>query len=107
MRSRGKELLDTEQFHIFVNNYNFLDLETKFAKRGGVDGATSMYLWRELIQQGEEDEQSQSPKTVWQLAGVVTKYRNSKPDVYCNLGSSFKTLDSQQMQNNEFQLKFY
>ncbi len=48
MRSRAKELVAKEHFHMFVNNYNFLDLETKYAGAGGVDGATSLYLWREL-----------------------------------------------------------
>lgn len=38
---------------------------------------------------------------------MATKYRNQKPDVYCNLGSSFRALDRISMQNNEFALKFY
>ena len=50
LRSTGKELLDSELFHIFVNNYSFLDLETKYGQRGGADGATTLYLFRELTQ---------------------------------------------------------
>ena len=38
---------------------------------------------------------------------MATKYRNSKPDVYANLGTSFRTLDSYTMHTNEFQLMFY
>jgi len=30
-------------------------LEEKFAQRGGVDGATSLYLFRELEQNDEDD----------------------------------------------------
>ena len=108
MRSTGREHLDTETFHLFVNNYSFLDLETKYGSKGGVDGATTIYMFRELTQQGDDDDDRDSAgSTLWQLAGVATKYRNQKPDVYCNLGNSFKALDRSLMQNNEFQLKFY
>jgi len=31
LRSTSKTLLDTEYFHIFKNNYSFLDLEEKYA----------------------------------------------------------------------------
>ena len=55
LRSTSKTLLDTEQFHIFTNNYSFLDMEEKFAKQGGADGATSLYLFREIIP-SEDDE---------------------------------------------------
>ena len=48
MRSTGREHLDTETFHLFVNNYSFLDLETKYGSKGGVDGATTIYMFREL-----------------------------------------------------------
>lgn len=51
-----KNLLDTEYFHIFKNNYNFLDLETKFAQRGGADGATTLYLFREILASSDEEE---------------------------------------------------
>ena len=48
LRSTGREHLDTERFHLFVNNYSFLDLETKYGQNGGADGATTIYLFREL-----------------------------------------------------------
>ena len=105
----SKTLLDTESFHIFKNNYNFLDMEEKFAKNGGVDGATTLYLFREILPNSDEDETSfKSKKPVtWQLAGVVTKYRNKKPDFYASLGTTFRALDSHILDTNEFQLKFY
>lgn len=105
-----KNLLDTEYFHIFKNNYNFLDLETKFAQGGGADGATTLYLFRELVDNIDEDEANSKQKTpiiTYQLAGVVTKYLNQKPDVYASLGTSFRALDSQILDTNELQLKFY
>ena len=48
IRTMTHGVVAKEHFHMFVNNYNFLDLETKYAGAGGVDGATSLYLWREL-----------------------------------------------------------
>ena len=54
-----------------------------------------------------DDDDSVQQSTSWQLAGVASKYRNRKPNVYCNLGASFKGLDDQTMHTNEFQLKFY
>lgn len=48
LRSTSKSLLDKEHFHIFQNNYSFLNLEEKFAQRGGVDGASTLYLFREI-----------------------------------------------------------
>lgn len=91
LRNTGKTLLDKEHYHIFMNNYSFLDLETKYAQLGGADGASSLYLFREIQASFEEDDASKSDEssTIWQLAGVVSKYRNQKPDVYCNLGNSF------------------
>ena len=41
------------------------------------------------------------------MAGIASKYRNQKPDVYASLGTSFRALDSQILDTNEFQLKFY
>lgn len=57
-QTTSKTLLDTEYFHIFKNNYNFLDLEEKFAQRGGADGATSLYLFREILPSSDEEESS-------------------------------------------------
>ena len=96
MRDRSRALLDKEHFHIFLNNYSFLDLEEKYAQNGGADGATTLYLFREIVTQTDEDDddKKKSNETNWQLAGVATKYRNQKPDVYANLGTSFRTLDS-------------
>lgn len=48
LRSTSKSLIDKEYFHIFQNNYSFLNLEEKFAQRGGVDGASTLYLFREI-----------------------------------------------------------
>ena len=31
LRDRSRALLDKEHFHIFLNNYSFLDLEEKYA----------------------------------------------------------------------------
>ena len=78
LRSTSKTLLDTEYFHIFKNDYSFLNLEEKFSQRGGVDGATTLYLFREILPSQDEEENGSSEKanSVWQLAGVVTKYRN-------------------------------
>ena len=48
LRSTQKTLLDKEHFHIFQNNYSFLNLEEKFAQKGGADGANTLYLFREI-----------------------------------------------------------
>ena len=96
MRDRSRALLDKEHFHIFMNNYSFLDLEEKYAQNGGADGATTLYLFRDIVTQTDEDDDDSVKKTnepIWQLAGVATKYRNAKPDVYANLGNSFHALD--------------
>ena len=54
LRSTSKNLLATEYYHIFMNNYNFLDLEEKYAQSGGSSGSTSLYLWKAF--DTEEDE---------------------------------------------------
>ena len=58
-----KNLLDSEQFHIFKNNYSFLDMETKFGQWGGVDGATTLYLFRENQANTEEEESTPNSAT--------------------------------------------
>lgn len=69
-----------------------------------------MYLFREIVTNPDESEEPNSKSQqliTWQLAGFATKYKNLKPDVYASLGSSFRALDAQILDSNEFQLKFY
>ena len=69
-----------------------------------MDGATTLYLFRQILPNSDEEETSSNYKKsiTWQLAGVVTKYKNMKPDVYASLGTSFRALDSQILDTNEF-----
>lgn len=103
LRSTAKSLLDSEYYHIFTNNYNFLDLEEKFAERGGAMGTTTLYLWRAIEKEDMQGGNEQGRKDInWQLAGVATKYLNKKPDIYANLGTSFKRLEPTTLSTSEY-----
>ena len=108
IRSTLNTLVGTERFHLFTNHYSFLDLEENYAKKGGTNGAQTIYLWREIIPQEEEgEEQGHSTGVVWQLAGFATRYSSNQPNVYGTLGSTFHSIDAATMDTSEFQLKFY
>lgn len=106
-------LLDKEHFHIFSNEYSFLDLEERYVKTGGAFGASTLYLFRELIRDAEERDEAaaeaarEDSQPTWQLAGVVSAFKTRQPGVYVNLGSSFTALDESTVLTNEFQLRFY
>ena len=88
---------NTENFHLFVNEISFVDLEQSFVKRGGVYGSQTIYLFRKLQigknGEGEESTSDQEAEIKWQLAGVVTNYQSNRPGVYANLAESFSNLD--------------
>lgn len=107
IRSTLNTLIEIESFHLFTNNYSFLELEENYAKKGGTNGAQTIYLWRKIKPSEEEGEQDQNQKIVWQLAGFATRYRSNQPNVYGTLGNTFHTIDQATMDTNEFQLKFY
>ena len=104
---RGDEL-----WHVFYNEYSFLDLEESYVKKGGVYGTKSLYLFREKgNEEEEEDEEEENvgkkKEAEWQLAAVASIYKVGKPGMYANLGHTFAPVDPQTMETNEFQLKFY
>ena len=54
-RSSMGTKLSQESLHIFANNYSFINLEETYLSRGGSSGAHTLYLWRNIIPEVDED----------------------------------------------------
>ena len=110
----GERVLSSDTLHIFTNNYSFINLEEKYLSTGGAFGSRSFYLWKLFVPTEKEDDKATEEEQTkakdlhsqWRLVGVVTRHSGSKPSYSADLGSSFKSLDNQQLTSEEYLSKF-
>ena len=65
VRSTLNTLIKEETFHLFTNSYAFLELDENYAKKGGSNGAQTIYLWREIIPTQDENTDSEDLSSIW------------------------------------------
>lgn len=109
--------VSTDNLHIFLNYYSFINLEEKYQSTGGSSGASTLYLWKHIVTEVAElsadadadadEQQIPVQESTWKLVGVVTRHKGANPSYSADLGNSFKILDDQAMKSSEYEIKFF
>ena len=55
VRSTLNVLLEKEDFHVFTNKNSFVHLEEDYVRAGGSYGATTLYLFRSIVDENDDN----------------------------------------------------